>query len=83
MKCPCKGCIVYAICINKEECGCELTDRYIGKRHHSTKAQKRIKETRNFLKRDAAVGPHVTGVARTIRFYNIRWVAEPGSRCAK
>jgi len=30
MKCPCKECISFAICVNTSGSGCELTDQYIG-----------------------------------------------------
>ena len=82
MKCPCKECIVYAICINKKESGCELTDKYIGKSHHSTEAKKRIREVRDFLKRGSAV-PHIIGMDGCVRFYNVKWFPAAGSKCAK
>jgi len=80
-KCPCKQCIIYAICINKKTAGCELTDAYIGKKPYSTRAQIKIKETRDFLKKDVAAGrSHNSG---PIRFSNIEWVPSASKRLAK
>lgn len=50
MKCPCKECISFAICVNINGSGCELTDQYIGT--GSKDFIKRVKEVRTCLKRD-------------------------------
>ncbi len=78
-KCPCEECIVYAMCINKETAGCELTDEYVGKKPYKAKNHARIEETRDFLKKDVAVGT----LDYSIRFSNVIWVPGTSRRCAK
>ena len=81
MKCPCEQCISYAICVNQTTAGCELTDKYIGRKPYSTKTHIRIKETRDFLKKDVATG--TSPDSGPIVFSNIKWVPATSKRCAK